>query len=147
MKFRVTCFIDDKLLGPVTELMAPYGKLVIVPHVAAEEGDPPRAVAPRLTPLRRRLQAPRTGASDRAIFECLVKGPATRRAVHEAFERAGLVGNGASAMLSKFKRRGLARQISSGVWELTPRGLASRKMKASGVTPPPMTGEVENVDA
>jgi hypothetical protein len=129
MRFKVTCVVDEKLLGVVTELLAPHSRVVVQ---LADEA-PPAALTSVLSkqpaaPTRRRPGVQQglaplgtRGAGPLLALRGVARGD-DYATMKEAFAKSGLAGNGVSACLSKLARHGLVRHAGTGQWAITPRG-------------------------
>lgn len=125
MKFQLTCFVDETLIGPLTELIAPYSRVI----VKLAEGEKPPEDKPRAALLTRRRTSsflqPARGGGPLAVLRALVDGKHTVKEVKEALAATGASPNGSGAVLSKFKHQGMVRRVGEGLWEPTPKGEAA----------------------
>lgn len=124
MKFQLTCYVDEKLIGPLTELIAPHSRVIVK---LIEDGPPP----PRLSQppsLRKRPLGitPKRGAGAILGLQVVASKPAQINTVLKAeFVKIGLAPDGAGATLSKLRARGYLRHGGKGEWALTPKGEAA----------------------
>lgn len=149
MKYQVTCTIDDSLLAPVVELMAPYGRVVVRLVEGAEKTPPVKAAnIPTFTDrLKRRAPAfAARGGMGRIIALRLVAKEATVPDMKAAYKQAGISPHGTGANLSKLKRGGYVRHLDKGVWRLTPKGEAALRRLDAGATALPETADAEEHD-
>lgn len=144
MKFQVTCTIDDKLLAPLVELMAPYGRVVVrLIEGQVVSSPPPGAIPTVLDKRQRRVPAfsPNRGMG-RIIALRLVAKEATIPQLKAAYRQAGISPNGTGANLSKLRKNGYVRRVSEGVWRITPKGeSAVRRLDAGGPMEAPKAEE------
>lgn len=122
MKYQLTCQVDGNLIGPLTELIAPYGRVSIK---LIDEGEP---VQPPLLKLKRRAPVfiPGKGTGPVTVLRALATSPVplSVREVKAAMTAAGAAPNGSGAVLTKLKRKGYAQWVSDGMWRATPKGEA-----------------------
>lgn len=125
MKFRLSCVIDANLIGPLTELIAPYGQVSIK---AVEDGAPPSK--PKSVPLeavpRRIIRRsadllPTKGLGTIAVLRAVSK-EMTLPEIKAEMAKINLNPDGSGATLSKLRTRGYVRNPAEAMWRLTPKG-------------------------
>lgn len=124
-KFQLTCQIDGSLIGPLTELIAPYGR-VSIKLVEGETVTPLKPARVASLPKRRSPAfMPTRGTGPIATLKLLSDGkPHSIREIKAVIATTGAAPSGSSAILSKLKQKGLSRWVSDGMWQGTPKGEA-----------------------
>jgi predicted transcriptional regulator len=128
MKFQLTCLIDADLIGPLTELIAPYSRV----SIKLVEGEGPVKMVPpqykkggshALVLNKRRSPPfmPEKGLGTVTVLRAVAK-EASVQMIKEALKDQNLEPAGSSATLSKLKHRGYVKHLEKGVWRLTPKG-------------------------
>lgn len=140
MKFQLTCFVDETLIGSLTELIAPYSRVIVK---LVEDGEPtkPLAVKARIAPASALLPRKNSGISPEKGLGALlglrvvaIGGPQINATLKAEFKKAGLAPDGAGATLSKLRSRGYLRHGAKGEWSLSAKGEAAvRRFSATPV--------------
>lgn len=149
MKFKLSCVVDAELIGPITELLGPYGPI----SWRMMEGEGAKVVSKagtlvKPTPIKRRTvgflpQKGLGGLIALRVVATLPAGASANEVLKQEFEKAGLATDGAGATLSKLRVKGYLRHPGKGIWGMTPKGEAAwRKHEHATPSSPPLTGEV-----
>ena len=123
MKFQLTCLIDADLIGPLTELIAPYSRVTI--KLVDGEAPPAKHIIPASLEQHRKRRFPQllpAKGTGRIVVLRAVAKQSTLEEIKGALVAAGKAVNGTGASLSKLRIAGFVRREGEGVWRITPKG-------------------------
>ena len=155
MKYRVSAILDAALMGPVVELLAPYGAVNV--KLVEENGGPGRRIVPgrvegaipsyrSKTGRRVTVFAPNKGMGTIIALRAVAKH-ASLKEIRAALAAGGLSGNGSGASLSKLRRNGYIRRESEGVWRITAKGESALRRIEGFETPAHVEIEHDSVES